>query len=50
MQVATLSDLTPLVGGTAYTCWAAEFADADATYRVCSSAGVDVRVTPVRGC
>ena len=37
--------------GALYTCFAAEFSDTPAdTYRVCSSAGVDVRVTPVRGC
>jgi hypothetical protein len=40
-----------LTAGALYTCFAAEFSDTPAdTYRVCSSAGVDVRVTPVRGC
>ena len=44
-QVTTLSDgSTNLAGGTTYTCWAAEFDDADSTYRECSSAGSDATV------
>ena len=48
VQVSKLSDdSTPLVGGTAYTCWSLEYQTDDPPNSICSGAAADVTAYPL---